>query len=55
MIDNKNMSDTNRKLRIGITLGDPNGVGPEVVIKALNDSRILEGMTPVVYGDPNIV
>ncbi len=55
LIDNKNMSDTNRKLRIGITLGDPNGVGPEVVIKALNDSRILEGMTPVVYGDPNIV
>lgn len=49
------MSDTNRKLRIGITLGDPNGIGPEVVIKALNDSRILEEITPVVYGSGNIV
>lgn len=49
------MSDTNRKLRIGITLGDPNGIGPEVVIKTLNDPRILEVITPVVYGAGHIV
>jgi 4-hydroxythreonine-4-phosphate dehydrogenase len=36
--------------RIGITLGDVNGVGPEVVIKALADTRILNHITPVVYG-----
>lgn len=38
------------KPRIGITIGDLNGVGPEVVIKALMDSRTLSLMTPVVYG-----
>jgi 4-hydroxythreonine-4-phosphate dehydrogenase len=38
------------KPRIGITLGDINGVGPEVVIKALADSRLLNLVTPVIYG-----
>lgn len=38
------------KPRIGITLGDINGVGPEVVIKALYDGRILSLITPVIYG-----
>ncbi|MDH5382587.1 MAG: 4-hydroxythreonine-4-phosphate dehydrogenase PdxA, partial [Cyclobacteriaceae bacterium] len=32
------------------TLGDINGIGPEVVIKALSDSRILNYCTPVIYG-----
>ncbi len=38
------------KPRIGITLGDINGIGPEVVIKALSDNRILNLITPVIYG-----
>lgn len=38
------------KPRIGITLGDLNGIGTEVVIKALGDSRLLNLITPVVYG-----
>lgn len=39
------------KPRIGITLGDLNGIGPEVVIKALADNRILNTITPVIYGN----
>lgn len=39
-----------QKPRIGITVGDLNGVGPEVIIKALSDSRLLSLITPVVYG-----
>ena len=39
-----------QKPRIGITLGDYNGVGPEVVIKALADNRLLNLVTPVIYG-----
>ena len=35
---------------IGITLGDANGIGYEVIIKALSDARVLEMCTPVVYG-----
>jgi 4-hydroxythreonine-4-phosphate dehydrogenase len=43
------------KPRIGITLGDVNGIGPEVVIKALADSRVLNMITPVVYGSTKAI
>jgi 4-hydroxythreonine-4-phosphate dehydrogenase len=43
------------KPRIGITLGDINGIGPEVVIKALHDNRILGLITPVVYGSTRVL
>lgn len=38
------------KVRVGITQGDTNGVGYEVIIKALSDARMLDMCTPVVYG-----
>lgn len=43
------------KPRIGITLGDLNGVGPEVVIKALADNRLLNIITPVIYGSAKVI
>ena len=43
------------KPRIGITLGDLNGIGPEVIIKALSDHRLLAMMTPVVYGSTRVL
>lgn len=46
------MSD--RKIRVGITHGDINGIGYEVVLKALEDNRILELCTPVIYGSAKI-
>jgi len=39
-----------RKNIIGITIGDPNGIGPEVILKALSDQRIFNHLTPVVFG-----
>jgi 4-hydroxythreonine-4-phosphate dehydrogenase len=36
---------------IGITMGDPAGVGPEIIIKALSDPAIHEICRPVVFGD----
>lgn len=39
-----------QKLKIGITQGDPNGIGWEVILKTLADPRIAELCTPVVYG-----
>lgn len=48
MIDNNDMAD--RKIVVGITQGDANGIGYEVTIKALADSRALDMFTPVVYG-----
>lgn len=38
------------KLKIGITHGDTNGVGYEVIIKALENPSMLELFTPVIYG-----
>ncbi|MCL2560925.1 MAG: 4-hydroxythreonine-4-phosphate dehydrogenase PdxA [Rikenellaceae bacterium] len=43
------------QIRVGITLGDTNGIGPEVVIKALMDSRMCELFTPVIYGSPGAI
>ena len=42
------------KLIVGITQGDSNGIGYEVIIKALSDPRILDMFTPVVYGSSKI-
>lgn len=39
-----------RPIRVGITHGDINGIGYEVILKTLEDARILELCTPVVYG-----
>jgi 4-hydroxythreonine-4-phosphate dehydrogenase len=39
---------------VGITHGDINGIGYEVIIKTLMDNRILEKCTPVVYGSPKV-
>jgi len=44
----------NRKLKVGITQGDGNGIGYEVIIKALSDPRILDLFTPVVYGSSKL-
>ncbi|MBC8047800.1 MAG: 4-hydroxythreonine-4-phosphate dehydrogenase PdxA [Fimbriimonadaceae bacterium] len=43
------------KIKIGFTLGDVNGIGPEVLIKALVDNRILKYCTPVIYGSSRIL
>ena len=50
-----NSSQAPNKPRIGITLGDLNGIGPEVVIKALADPRLLNIVTPVVYGSTRVL
>lgn len=36
---------------IGITLGDPAGIGPEITVKALADHSVHETCRPVVIGD----
>ena len=43
------------KLVVGITQGDSNGIGYEVIIKSLSDERILDSFTPVVYGSSKLM
>lgn len=40
---------------IGITIGDMNGIGPEIILKALSDERILDIMTPVIYANSKVI
>ena len=40
----------NKKIIVGITQGDTNGIGYEVIIKALTDARLLDLCIPIVYG-----
>lgn len=42
------------KLKIGISIGDVNGIGLEVIIKSLMDHRVLEFFTPIVYGNTKV-
>ena len=43
-----------RKIRVGITHGDINGVGYEVILKAFSDPTMLELCTPIIYGSPKV-
>ena len=42
------------KIVVGITLGDINGVGYEVIIKTLVDTRINDFCIPIVYGSSKV-
>lgn len=42
------------KLKIGISIGDVNGIGLEVIIKTLSDPKILDYCTPIVYGHTKV-
>lgn len=46
--------EDNRKVRVGITHGDINGVGYEVILKTFSDPAMLELCTPVIYGSPKV-
>jgi len=40
--------------RVALTVGDPAGVGPEVVEKAARDPRVLDACEPLVYAPPGL-
>ena len=42
------------KIRVGITQGDINGIGYEVILKTFADSTMTEMCTPIVYGSPKV-
>jgi 4-phospho-D-threonate 3-dehydrogenase / 4-phospho-D-erythronate 3-dehydrogenase len=43
------------KPTIAITMGDPSGIGPEIIVKSLNDEKIYQNCNPFVIGDLKIV
>jgi len=54
-MDNPHKKHIGDKPVVGITLGDINGIGPEVIIKALSDSRMLNHMTPLIFGSSKVL
>ncbi len=43
------------KPKIGITVGDINGIGLEVILKTVSDKRLLSLCTPIIYGSAKVV
>lgn len=41
-------------IKVGITQGDINGIGPEVIVKVLSDPRMSELFVPVIYGSSKV-
>src|SRR5262245_27813211 len=38
--------------RVGITAGDPAGIGPEIAARAAKDSQVLDACEPLIYAPP---
>jgi len=45
----KNIMDEKRKIKLGISIGDINGIGCEVALKTFADSRMLDFCTPIFF------
>jgi len=41
-----------KRVRVGITHGDVNGISYEIIIKTLQDQRLMENYTIIVYDPP---
>lgn len=44
------MSSKHHKIKVGISVGDFNGIGVEIILKALQDKNITDFFTPVIFG-----
>ncbi|HSB03860.1 MAG TPA: hypothetical protein VLK23_01605, partial [Thermodesulfobacteriota bacterium] len=40
---------------IGITMGDPTGIGPEIIVKALAKGESFQACRPVIFGDEGVL
>ena len=48
-------TESKKRIRVAITLGDPNGIGPEVVLKCLDDPLVQSRTEPIVVGSPEVL
>ena len=47
--------DKSNKIIVGISIGDLNGIGIEVILKTFEDKRMLDFCTPVIFGSTKVV
>jgi len=43
------------KIKVGISIGDLNGIGGEITLKILEDNRILEFCTPIIFASSKVI
>ena len=43
------MQETAQKIKVGISIGDLNGIGGEIILKSFEDKRMLDFCTPVIF------
>ena len=49
------MMQNEEKIKVGISIGDINGIGLEIILKTFSDKRMLELCTPVIYASNKLV
>jgi 4-hydroxythreonine-4-phosphate dehydrogenase len=49
------MSQNEKMKKLAITMGDPAGVGPEIIVKAFYCTEIRDFCTPIVIGDASVI
>ena len=49
------MRNENSKIKIGISVGDLNGIGCEVILKTFEDVRMMELCTPVIFASTRTI
>ena len=42
-------------IKLGISIGDPNGIGPEIILKALSEEDSLNDIIPIIYSELEII
>ena len=47
--------DTNKQIIIGFSIGDYNGIGPEILLKSFSNSKLVHKFIPVVFCDKHIL
>jgi len=48
------MLDKAQKIKVGISIGDLNGIGMEVILKTFKDARMMDFCTPIVFGSNKV-
>ncbi|MEY3342912.1 MAG: 4-hydroxythreonine-4-phosphate dehydrogenase PdxA, partial [Bacteroidota bacterium] len=49
------VQDSDDKVVVGITIGDLNGVGPELLVRIFSDPRMTQICTPVLFGSSKVL
>ncbi|MEC8536751.1 MAG: 4-hydroxythreonine-4-phosphate dehydrogenase PdxA, partial [Bacteroidota bacterium] len=49
------MSSKDKKIKVGFSIGDLNGIGGELILKSLCDKHFLELYTPIVYASSKMM